>query len=145
MGAYFPANSAVKRSKILILRDSSTNQIAAFVLVEPGCQAESLTHLANTWLDYLSRRAVMNCSCARRCRATWWHGAQLIGWPRHSALFTACIFDVRRSHLLLIDTFQNKIFADQHHLTILRLKFRAHRDQVDQVDSVDFNCIAGSS
>ena len=45
---------------------------------------------------------------------------QIIGWQRHAALVYRVLLWYQTSLLWSIDTCQNKVFADQYHVTISR-------------------------
>ena len=93
-------------------------------------QAESHKHIGkgNPWLDFLM--VIMGSGIARgRVRTTTTTTTesrkmaaihQTVGWQRHAALVYRVLLWYRTSVLWSIDTCQNKVSADQYHMTISR-------------------------
>ena len=96
---------------------------------------EKETHeLIFSWLSWLAV-LLLGAYATRQ----WWQQShnmaaaailQIIGWQRHAALVYRVFLWYWTSMLWSIDTCQNKISADQYHVTYRGLKFTAHRGRV---------------
>ena len=127
------ARRAAKRSPILIW-ETKQNPWVDFLMVIMASdiargRVRTTTKTATTTRTVESRKMVAIL--------------QLIGWQRHATLFYCVLLWYWTSMLWSIDTCQNKVSADQHHVTISRAQvYSPSRSsiffEVDRWPSVDF-------